>query len=59
MPDRPNPGSREAKAAGCRCPVLDNCRGIRPPYPPDGWVINEDCPIHGLTNPERTTDESR
>ena len=24
---RPNPGSPEAKEAGCRCPVIDNGRG--------------------------------
>jgi hypothetical protein len=44
----PNPGSDEAIAIGCKCPVLDNghgdeelakCRG--------GFWINAVCPIHG------------
>lgn len=43
----PPPGSDEAIAMGCCCPVHDNCRG-------KGWMgqegvywINENCPIHG------------
>ena len=56
----PNPGSREALALGCRCPVLDNYYGRGIPYPrkdgldpvehPSFWV-NEDCPLHGATSP--------
>lgn len=45
MPDRPNPGSDEALAAGCRCPIMDNGRGKRPG--PWGWVVNAECPMHG------------
>lgn len=41
-----NPGSREAADAGCICAVLDNNRGIRPPYPPDGWWITAGCKVH-------------
>jgi len=50
----PNPGSPEAIAQGCKCPVLDNGHGL-------GWLggvldeagqtifaINGDCPLHGL-----------
>lgn len=44
---QPNPGSEAALDAGCRCPVLDNNHGVTAPYPPSGWWINEDCPIHG------------
>ena len=25
--DKPSPGSDEAVEKGCRCPVMDNCRG--------------------------------
>jgi hypothetical protein len=51
-PEVPNPGSDEARALGCRCPVLDNNRGR---YPYRGydeatggalWVIMADCPLH-------------
>lgn len=42
----PAPGSDEAVAAGCRCPVMDNRRGRG--YRTDGeWIMNIDCPIHG------------
>lgn len=44
----PNPGSWEAQDAGCTCAVLDNNHGKFAPYPPDGWWITEDCPLHGL-----------
>lgn len=43
---RPNPGSDEALDQGCTCPVLDNGRGRRAPYPPDGWWMTEGCPVH-------------
>lgn len=42
------PGSDEAIAKGCLCPVLDNNHGRFPPAPPDHWWINEDCPIHAV-----------
>jgi hypothetical protein len=42
----PNPGSDEAISAGCTCPVMDNNRGTRAPYPPDGWWMVEGCPVH-------------
>jgi hypothetical protein len=40
--DKPNPGSDEAIAAGCTCPVLDNShdRGKGP------FTLTEGCPIH-------------
>ncbi len=43
----PNPGSNAARAQGCVCPVLDNNHGTSPPWPPNGWWISEECPIHG------------
>lgn len=45
----PAPGSPEAIAQGCTCPVLDNGHGKG--YLGDGerfgWIISEDCPVHG------------
>ena len=42
----PNPGSDEAREAGCICAVLDNNRGILAPWPPNGWYITEGCLVH-------------
>ena len=44
----PNPGSKEAKAAGCTCPVMDNAYGAGrygdgKAY---GWCISGGCPLH-------------
>ncbi len=43
------PGSPIARDAGCICPVLDNAHGNG--YLGDstlaGWVMREDCPLHG------------
>ena len=48
MSERLNPGSPEAGAKGCKCPVIDNHygKGIRD----DGkmFVIWESCPLHGI-----------
>ena len=37
------PGSYEAAAQGCCCPVRENNHGQ---LPPDGWRITEGCPVH-------------
>lgn len=50
-PIPPNPGSDEAVAAGCSCPVMDNNRGLVPPFAPDAWWITATCPLHGLDVP--------
>ena len=48
-----NPGSEEAIAAGCSCPVLDNARGkgyMGGAKDEDGntiFVVSCVCPIHG------------
>lgn len=44
----PNPGSQEAKAMGCTCPVVDNNhgRGLFNFGEEFGWVVNQDCAIH-------------
>lgn len=52
---RPNPGSDEAIALGCICPVLDNAHGEGARGPGTFWV-NRDCPIHGTK--EETCPES-
>ena len=47
-PALPNPGSDDAVALGCKCPVMDNCRGRG--IPTDGGVCfyySDDCPMHG------------
>lgn len=43
------PGSPEAVAMGCACPVLDNGhgKGWLGDGKQFGWVVNEDCPLHG------------
>ena len=51
MTDNPTPGSDEAIAQGCNCPVLDNGHGNGSGRTgEDGerlfWV-SSDCPIHG------------
>ena len=44
----PNPGSDEALAIGCKCPVMDNCYGKGYLVPGSGsFCIAEHCPIHG------------
>lgn len=49
MTDRPNPGSDEALALGCECPVMDNSHGKG--FVLDGKRVfwkNAKCPLHGL-----------
>ena len=49
--DTPNPGSKEAVAQGCKCPVLDNAHGKGFPYGEDGkpeFWITEGCPLHDV-----------
>lgn len=51
------PGSDDAKAAGCLCPVLDNARGrgayIDAERGPQFW-ITEGCPLHDAPTPADT-----
>lgn len=51
----PNPGSEEAIAAGCNCPVIDNHygRGIPMRNPDDNKIeiafwMTADCVLHGI-----------
>ena len=41
-----NPGSKEAIAAGCTCPVIDNGHGRGYYGQPNVFVYNLGCPIH-------------
>lgn len=43
---RPNPGSAEAVAAGCTCPVIDNGRGRGSTYGAGMFWITDGCPLH-------------
>ena len=49
-----SPGSDEAIAAGCTCPVIDNgygrgCMGgVKDEQGRTVFVISGDCPLHGI-----------
>jgi hypothetical protein len=50
----PNPGSPEAVAEGCTCPVSDNAHGRGAGTMPSSnglptrvFVFHSDCPLHG------------
>lgn len=47
MNDNPSPGSDEALALGCRCPVLDNSYGKGYLCSGNVFVMSNDCPLHG------------
>jgi hypothetical protein len=55
----PNPGSDEAREQGCKCPVLDNNHGKFAPWPPDGWWMNESCPVHRAERAETVAKTER
>lgn len=44
----PSPGSPEAVALGCKCPVLDNARGAGIMGLGQMYLMRADCPLHGL-----------
>ena len=46
----PNPGSDEAIEQGCICPQGDNSRGIGGMLPEGQFVIEADCPLHGISS---------
>jgi len=48
MSDKPNPGSAEAVAQGCKCPLINNHYGDGVPIEGEPqFRINSECPIHG------------
>lgn len=50
-PETPKPGSPEAVAAGCSCPVMDNSHGRGWMGNPNMFAVNKDCPLHGKKEP--------
>lgn len=52
MSDAPNPGSDEAVALGCTCPVLDNGRGGGAWGDPGLFWYSAGCPVHDVEQPE-------
>lgn len=53
---KPTPGSQEAVADGCVCPVMDNAhgRGARGSEGPNAvfWIAG-DCPVHAISDVDR------
>lgn len=50
MTNQPNPGSDQAVAQGCTCPVFDNNHGRRAPVEEGGadyWWVSDRCSLHG------------
>lgn len=45
----PNPGSNEAIAKGCTCPVIDNGHGRGYYGQPGVYVYTVGCPVHAPT----------
>ena len=44
----PSPGSDEARARGCTCPVMDNAHGQGFMYGGERcYYMSEGCPLHG------------
>lgn len=54
LPD-PKPGTKEASAAGCSCPVLDNHhgRGRGGDGKKYGWYVTEACKLHCRTQTKK------
>ena len=51
---KPNPGSREATAIGCTCPVTDNNNGAGVMYAGEvNFWTDEDCPVHHPKSEEK------
>ena len=42
----PNPGSANAVALGCTCPIFDNCHGAGVVGHPGWFWFSDDCPVH-------------
>ncbi len=47
-----SPGSPEAVAKGCTCPITDNAHGLGVPGADGNYWITDDCPIHGRKEEE-------
>ena len=58
--DNNTPGSKEATAKGCTCPVMDNAhgRGHLGDGEKYGFWIDENCPLHGSINQKKNTEQN-
>ncbi len=52
MTEKPNPGSDEAIALGCTCPVIDNGHGKGSGHGEGLFWTTEGCPLHGKQQKE-------
>lgn len=59
MSDKPKPGSPEAVAAGCTCPVIDNGHGRGYMGQRGVYVMDGDCPMHDTHQRDHDTDAAR
>lgn len=59
MTKTPNPGSKEAVAQGCTCPVMDNHNGagVAGDGAKNGWWVRWGCPVHHRQE-EATSDDN-
>ena len=55
----PNPGTQDAIAQGCKCPVLDNNRGRGYVGMATFFIYSAECPIHLHPEPESDEQEPR
>ena len=53
--NKPNPGSKEAIAAGCTCPVLDNAHGKGYMGVKGVFAFSSNCKLHGFVKAETGT----
>lgn len=53
----PNPGSDEALAAGCTCPVMDNAHGAGFMGLDGYFIYAEGCPVHQAVKAEPEGEE--
>lgn len=59
MTSTPNPGSDEAIAMGCTCPVIDNHYGRGYRGTEGVFVYMETCPLHGYFVKGETAEERK
>ncbi len=55
--NKPRPGSLEAVAIGCTCPIFDNNRGAGTDDD-GGWDVSYGCPVHWPRTAEPAEKES-
>ena len=57
--NRGNPGSQEARTAGCLCPIMDNNygKGRGGDGSRWGWIVVGNCPVHDAGDAHPTEPE--